>query len=595
MVHHGQIPFRHLLRKMTIVIDLFPMPIKKLLVVLTMAPLLMACNDDADDMPAVPVIGKLVTVQDSGTQAAMAPTLIQSMGTETDTNIGASNALFTLDAMLNLSADNGASMGTLAQYLTQDERTTIAVLRIADAATINALAVFAQKHDITDVTLLSDDVDLLASARSALPSVRTAVDFSSMSILGTTAQDILRVVSATNRAKAKIAVLPPVMTDRATVSHLQRLMITPWARSDASTPADAARVLTTGVNGVLSTDTRVFAEVLRALPAGTLLRKPLIIGHRGMTTSHDENTLESARAAVAAGADMIEYDIFKTTDNHLVIMHDTTVDRTTTGTGKIESMTLAQVKALRTRGRGYNIPTLRELFQEFKGKPITHFVDIKSENANVVSLLKQELDALGVRDQTVVGSSNGLQLIRMGVTLPGVSVSVANNSPPPLQLRNIMALTQEYSSTFSPSYVNLTAATMEAGKHRGLTFWLWTVNDPNAIHLFYSYGAHGIITNYAWRASDFPVAVTSVPAVTVGTGPFTMPVMLTTQVGTHIAATSNSAAVIGGTAPHIVGTDGNITFTGPGSAVLLPGYRHAMGDGTYNYVIVGQPVDVSVQ
>ncbi|MDP2228921.1 MAG: glycerophosphodiester phosphodiesterase family protein [Moraxellaceae bacterium] len=544
----------------------------------------------------LPEIGKLVGVQDSGTQAAMAPTLVQSMAEGTNIGAsGASNALYTLDATLTLSAHDGVSMGTLAQYLAQDVPATIAVLRISDAATVNALAVFAKKHDITDVTLLSDDVGLLANARAALPNVRTAVDFSNLSILGTTTQDILQVVSATNRAKAKIAVLPPAMTQRATVSHLQRLLITPWARSDASTPTDAARVLTTGVNGVLSADTRVFAEVLRALPAGTLLRKPLIIGHRGMPSITDENTLEGARAAVAAGADTVEYDIFKTADHHLVIIHDVTVNRTTTGTGNIESMTLAQVKALRTLGRGYEIPTLREFFQEFKGKPITHFVEIKSGNANIVPLLKQELDDLGVRDQTVVMSSDGIQLVRMGATLPEMSVGFVNTAPPLLHLRNLMVSTQQYSSTFNPSYANLTAATMEAGKHRGITFWPWTLNDRNAFHRFYSYGTHGITTNYAWWASDFPVAVASVPAVTVDTGPFTMPVMLTTQVGTRIASTSNAAAVIGGTAPHIVGADGSITFTGPGSAVLLPGYRHAMGDGTYDYVIVGQPVDVRVR
>ena len=72
---------------------------------------------------------------------------------------------------------------------------------------------------------------------------------------------------------------------------------------------------------------------------------------------------------MAAGADAVENDIYITTDDHLVIMHDDTVNRTTTGTGAVEGMSLDQVKALRTKGKGYQVPTMREYFQTFKDKP----------------------------------------------------------------------------------------------------------------------------------------------------------------------------------------------------------------------------------
>lgn len=553
-----------------------------------------------EQLKALPEIGQLVAVQESGTRAAMAPTLVQAMAARTDVPAsGASNALYAIDATLNLRAPNGESLGTLAQYLQQAGRVTIPVLRIADSATVAALAAVQQELDLGDVTLLSDDVALLASARSALPAVRTAVDFSALGILGNATQDILQVVSATNRAKAKIAVLPPAMTNRATVAHLQRLLITAWARSDATTAADAAAVLTTGVNGVLSADTRVFAQVLRQLPAGTLLRKPLITGHRGMPGTEDENTLEGARAAAAAGADAIENDIYKTSDGHLVVMHDATVDRTTTGTGSIESMTLAQVKALRTKGKGYEIPTLREFFQAFKGQDVGHFVEIKSGHADIVPLLKQELDAMGVREQVVVISFDGSQLTRMGATLPeittGFLTSPGGGSDPLADLRNVLSATQQYSSTYNPAYNNLTAAAMEAGKHRGITFWPWTLRDQNEFYRFYSYGTHGLTTDDAWWAQDFPVEIASAASATATVGqPFSMPVSLTAQAGAVLSATSNAAAVIDGTAPHTVAADGTLTFTGPGTAVVLPGYRHAMGSGTYSYVIVARPVNVTV-
>ncbi|MEG1456965.1 MAG: glycerophosphodiester phosphodiesterase family protein, partial [Comamonas sp.] len=168
-------------------------------------------------------------------------------------------------------------------------------------------------------------------------------------------------------------------------------LLTPWAASNAATPTAAAEVLVTGVNGVIAADAGVYTAVLKKLPAHTLLRKPLVTGHRGMPSTTDENTLEGAQAAVAAGADAVENDIYMTTDNHLVIMHDTTVDRTTLGTGRIETMTLAEVKALKTKVSGYAVPTLQEFFAAFKGRNVSHFIELKSTTAGIVPLLKQEL------------------------------------------------------------------------------------------------------------------------------------------------------------------------------------------------------------
>lgn len=554
-----------------------------------------------EQLTALPDVSKVIAVQDTGTKAAMAPTLVQPVTAQTVLGTtGASNALYNIDSTLNLHSDSGESLASLATYLAQSGRATIPVLRISNAATVSALAAFAVDHDLGDVTLLSDNVELLASARAALPSVRTAVDFSRRTTLGNSTQAILEVVSATNRAKAKIAVLPAAMTDRTTVAHLQRLLLTPWAVSSATSAFDAAAVLTTGVNGVIASNAAVYASVLRQLPANTLLRKPLIAGHRGMPSTTDENTLESAQAAVAAGADAVENDIYMTTDNHLVILHNATVDATTDGTGSIESMTLAQVKALKTAS-GYAVPTLEEFLQAFKGKPVTHFIEIKSAKAGIVALLKQEIERWDAKDQTVAISFDGNQLNRMGATMPEVSVGLLNSNvdagDPLVSLRNVLNATQQYSSTYNPSYATgVTQATMEAGKHRGVTFWPWTVNVPNDFYRLYSFGTHGITTDSAWWAKDFPVALTTASTAVVTRGqPFGMSGSLSTQVGASSAATSNVLVVLEGSVPHTMVSDGVVSFSAPGTATVLPGYTYKMGDGTYSYTIFGKPVSVVVQ
>ncbi|UYG50204.1 glycerophosphodiester phosphodiesterase family protein [Comamonas endophytica] len=561
-------------------------------------------------LTALPDVSKVITVQDTGTLAAMAPTLVQSMTAQTRlAGSGASNALFHIDATLNLRSANGESLGSLAQYLAPADRATIPVLRIADDATVRALAAFAVDNDLSDVTLLSGDIELLARARTAIPAVRTAVDFSGSAFLGNTSQDILQVVSATNRAKAKIAVLPATMTNRTTVAHLQRLLITPWASSTATNAAAAAEVLTTGVNGVVTAHADIYSAVLKKLPAGTLLRKPLVIGHRGMPGDRanltgqfaDENTLEGARAAAAVGADGIENDIYMTVDNHLVIMHDTTVERTTDGgPRKIEEMTLAEVKALKTRPGGYSVPTLQEFFTEFKGRNLSHIVELKSASAGIVPLLKQELEQAGVKDQVVTISFLGDQLKRMGTTLPDISGGFLNsnldNGDVGAGVRTILNSTQLYSSTYNPAYQVLKQPTMEAAKHRGITFWPWTVNNANDFYRFYSYGTHGITTDHAYLAKDFPVAIATAATASATAGsPFSAALTLTTQVGATSTAASNQLVVLDGSPAHSVAADGRVTFTATGTATVLPGYSYRMGDGTYSYTIFGKPMTVTVR
>ena len=61
---------------------------------------------------------------------------------------------------------------------------------------------------------------------------------------------------------------------------------------------------------------------------------PLLIGHRGYPAKFPENTLAAFEGAVQDGCDMIELDVTLTKDRKIVVIHDDTLDRTTTGRGR---------------------------------------------------------------------------------------------------------------------------------------------------------------------------------------------------------------------------------------------------------------------
>lgn len=113
--------------------------------------------------------------------------------------------------------------------------------------------------------------------------------------------------------------------------------------------------------------------------------KIMAISHRGEHLHHPENTLLAFQAAIDAGADFFEGDIRTTSDGKLVLMHDSTVSRTTNGTGAVQDMTFGQIRSLDAGARfpefkGTKVPTFDEVLDLAHGK-INMYVDTKNADA----------------------------------------------------------------------------------------------------------------------------------------------------------------------------------------------------------------------
>ncbi|WP_027644914.1 glycerophosphodiester phosphodiesterase family protein [Salinispora oceanensis] len=107
----------------------------------------------------------------------------------------------------------------------------------------------------------------------------------------------------------------------------------------------------------------------------------LVAAHRGHWRAAPELSLKAIRSAVKAGAHVVEIDVRRTADGHLVLMHDSTVDRTTDGTGAVSELTLAEVRQLRLKvGLGGSqapltderVPTLAEAMAVVKGRALVN-------------------------------------------------------------------------------------------------------------------------------------------------------------------------------------------------------------------------------
>jgi len=141
---------------------------------------------------------------------------------------------------------------------------------------------------------------------------------------------------------------------------------------------------------------------LRRTPAAQPLA---VIAHRGGPAGSDapEGTVAAFEASIEAGADWLEFDVRRTADGVLIVLHDDTVDRTTSGSGPITALTLAEAQAL-DAGGGARIPTVAAIVDLAKEADIPILPEIKDglENPGLTAQLVDLLRAKGYLDDSVI-------------------------------------------------------------------------------------------------------------------------------------------------------------------------------------------------
>src|SRR5574342_839110 len=110
----------------------------------------------------------------------------------------------------------------------------------------------------------------------------------------------------------------------------------------------------------------VVVAMAASSPAAQAAAATLLAAHRGGALLWPENSLLAFRSALALGADFIEFDVHLSRDGEVVVIHDPTLGRTTTGSGPVKDRTVAELRALRLKDRTgavteETVPTLDEV------------------------------------------------------------------------------------------------------------------------------------------------------------------------------------------------------------------------------------------
>ncbi|USK39556.1 glycerophosphodiester phosphodiesterase [Cytobacillus firmus] len=230
------------------------------------------------------------------------------------------------------------------------------------------------------------------------------------------------------------------------------------------------------------------------------------IAHRGATGYAPENTIAGFDLAVDMKADYIEIDVQRSKDGELVVIHDTTVDRTTNGTGKVVDLTFDFLRSLDAgswKGEqfaGEPIPTFEEILDRYHGK-VGILIELKAPEL-YPGIEEQVADALKERnldkpqnEKIIIQSFNFDSMKTMDQLLPKVPIGVLTSNRADTTAEALKEFSA-YADWFNPSYGIVSEELVNQVHSLGMQIGSWTVRSQEAADFLFEMEMDAIITDY---------------------------------------------------------------------------------------------------
>jgi glycerophosphoryl diester phosphodiesterase len=246
--------------------------------------------------------------------------------------------------------------------------------------------------------------------------------------------------------------------------------------------------------------------------------RPLVIAHQGGDGLWPGNTLYAFENAVNLGVDVLEMDAHITKDNHIVLMHDEEVDRTTDGSGLIEELTLHELKQLDAayrwsndgdktfpyRGQDVRVPTLDHVFQKFP--EMRYVVEIKLTQNPIARPLCDLIRKHNMQGKVMIASFHDEAMQNFRTACPEIATSASRT-----EVQNFVILGKAFLSAFiAPQYQSIqppydpkesmnipimTERFIREAHAKNIKVEPWTVNDTELMKQYIQWDVDGIITD----------------------------------------------------------------------------------------------------
>jgi glycerophosphoryl diester phosphodiesterase len=232
-------------------------------------------------------------------------------------------------------------------------------------------------------------------------------------------------------------------------------------------------------------------------------QRTLNIAHRGASAAAPPNTLAAFEKALQLGADGIELDVRLCADGVPVVIHDATVDATTSRSGSVAKMTLAQLKKLDAGSpfdrifAGERIPTLIEVL-EAVGKQHMVNIELKSDAVWGARLEHAVVDAIArceSDERVLLSSFNPLALRRIQRIAPHLATAMLYTPATLSSLGLGRLISPRRYAAVHPHHSLVDKGHMRWARQHNYRVHVWTVDDEGVMRRLIGHGVDGIITN----------------------------------------------------------------------------------------------------
>ncbi|WP_307843319.1 glycerophosphodiester phosphodiesterase family protein [Arthrobacter sp. MSA 4-2] len=285
-------------------------------------------------------------------------------------------------------------------------------------------------------------------------------------------------------------------------------MTHPTANVNTSRRKEPLRALLTGVMTLATLAAGITGAAAEPAKEG----RTTVIAHRGASADAPENTLPAVDLGAAVKADFVEIDVQRTLDGELVVIHDTTLGRTTDVETKfpgrapyrVADFTYAEISTLDAGSwfgpgfAGTQVPTLQQVLDTLHGRAGL-LLEVKSPElypgigADIAAELDSEgwLKADARAGRLVVQSFNWDFMREFNALAPEVPAGLLGGPPAPAEYAELST----WADQINPSHTRVTSAFVDLVHQYGMETWPYTVDDPQRMRALTALGVDGIITN----------------------------------------------------------------------------------------------------
>lgn len=229
------------------------------------------------------------------------------------------------------------------------------------------------------------------------------------------------------------------------------------------------------------------------------------IAHRGASAYTPENTFAAFDKALALGVDNVEFDVHFSADGHIVVIHDETLDRTTSGTGPVVNQTMDRLRSLDAGGwfsdefKGEPIPTLAHLLERYKGWLHFH-IEVKGRTPGLAKRTADFVRGFGVGGVSTITSFDLDSLEEVRTYAPelyaGWLVPEIDDS--------VIAQAQELKLVqICPPASQVTPELVNDLHEKGFVVRAWGVGDTELMRQVVDSGADGMTVNFPDKLDEY--------------------------------------------------------------------------------------------